>query len=47
MNVKAAGALKHKCLHNVVKIFSAFKYEEVNSTVIAFGIVGRGGLTGL
>jgi hypothetical protein len=48
MNVKAAaGVLQHKCLHKVVKINGAFENEEVNSTVIAFGIVERGGLTGL
>jgi len=43
MNVKAAGALQHKCLHKVMIIIGTFGNEEVKSTVIAFGIVESGG----
>lgn len=43
---KSSRCLQHKCLHKVV-IFGTSENEEVNSTVIAFGIVESGGLTGL
>jgi hypothetical protein len=39
MNVRAAGDLQHKGLRKVVIIIDSFENEEVNSTVIAFGIV--------
>jgi hypothetical protein len=35
MNVKAAGALRPKCLHKVVIKIGTLENEEVNSTVIA------------
>jgi hypothetical protein len=44
---KAAGALLRKCLHKVVIKIGTLENEELNSTVITFGSVESGGLTGL
>lgn len=43
---KIGRCLQHKCLPKLVIIFGTFENEKVNSTVIAFGIVEGGGLTG-